>query len=54
MHGPPVACELQEIAGMKELRDAFLRNAETLPGDVAGGAALMLFTFACLSFSGPF
>ena len=39
---------------MNELKDLFFRNAVTLPGDLAGGAALVMFTFAGLSLSGLF
>lgn len=39
---------------MNELKETFSRNAATLPGDFAGGAALVLFTFAGLSLSGFF
>lgn len=39
---------------MNELKDAFFRNSATLPGDFAGGAALVLLTLLGLSLSGLF
>ena len=36
---------------MNELKDTFSRNAATLPGDFAAGAALVLLTFVGLSLS---
>ncbi len=39
---------------MNELKETISRNAETLPGDFAGGAALVLLTFIGLSLSGIF
>ncbi len=37
---------------MNELKETISRNAATLPGDFAGGAALVLLTFVGLSLSG--
>ena len=39
---------------MNALKNTFSRNAATLPGDFAGGAALVLLTFVGLSLSGLF
>lgn len=39
---------------MNDLKETLFRNAATLPGDFAGGAALVLLTFVGLSLSGLF
>ncbi len=39
---------------MNELKDMIARNGATLPGEFAGGAALVLLTLAGLSLSGLF
>ena len=50
----PIAGEWQEVTEMNELKDTFSRNAATLPGDFAAGAAFVLLTFVVLSLSGTF
>ncbi|MYA88047.1 MAG: hypothetical protein F4X97_06280 [Boseongicola sp. SB0662_bin_57] len=53
-HRLPIVSEWQEVAKMKELKETISRNAATLPGDFAGGAALVLLTFIGVSLSGFF
>ena len=50
----PIAGEWQEVTEMNELKDTLSRNAATLPGDFAAGAAFVLLTFVVLSLSGTF